>query len=376
MWIYSLKKEGGGVEVDKIRRKISKLKRQQMEEDRRKQTESKAKEEEIRDIGLNGFCNLHIVEARERQEREQREKEQKLARELEEPLKEPWRKISSKFEDPWTREFKEELLQKINAIKPAGGIKYFNILLLGQAASGKSSFFNTCLTAIINEDRLVTSSLIYQSSSRSVTTALEAIPMKTKEGKILPLRLFDCRGLNVEYGVPTEDIRAIVEGRVKSGYKINPVAPIDEDDPYYRKDPETKDRMHCVVYVANAENPAEQLTDHKTEEQLRYVRENLARQHLPQMVLFNKVDRLRISNTHNLRDIFRSQDVKDTCTKAAEYMQIPLTHVFPMANYHEENLPTLEKDILALFYLLTMMQRANDFILRLTKDDVPDDFYD
>ncbi|XP_061177166.1 interferon-induced protein 44-like [Saccostrea echinata] len=228
----------------------------------------------------------------------------------------------------------------------------------------------------MDDERLVTANLVYQKSSRGVTTALESFPMKTKAGGFLPVRLFDCRGLNIEYGVPTEDIRAIVEGHVKSGYQINPVAPIQENDPSYRKSPETKDRMHCVVYVANAENPSEQLMDHKTEEQLRYVRENLAKQHMPQMVLFSKIDKLRISNTHSLRDIFRSQDVRDTCTKAAEYMQIPLTHVFPMSNYCEENIPTLEKDILALFYLLTMMQKANDFIHRLTKDDVPEDFYD
>ncbi|XP_062613260.1 interferon-induced protein 44-like [Saccostrea cucullata] len=293
-----------------------------------------------------------------------------------EPLQNPWRTISAKWEDPWAKEFKQELLQKIITMRPDGDISYFNILLLGQAASGKSSFFNTCATAITNDDRIVTTNLVYQKASKSVTTALESIPMQTKEGKILPLRLFDCRGLNVEYGVPTEDIRAIVEGRVKSGYKINPVAAIDENDAYYRKNPETKDRMHCIVYVANAENPSEHLTDHKTEEQLRFVRENLASQHLPQTVLFNKVDKLRISNSNSLRDIFRSQNVRDTCTKAAEYMQIPLTNVFPMANYHEENLPTLEKDILALFYLLTMMQKANDFIKRLTKKDAPKDFYD
>ncbi|XP_056016518.1 interferon-induced protein 44-like isoform X2 [Ostrea edulis] len=200
--------------------------------------------------------------------------------------------------------------------------------------------------------------------------------MRKKDGKILPLRLFDCRGLNVVHGVPIEDIRLIIQGHVKSGYNINPVAPITEDDQKYRKDPEKKDLMHCIVYVANAGNPSEQLTDEETEKQIRHVREKIAVQHLPQLVLFTNIDKVRISNTNDLMDIFRSQGVRDTCTKAAEYMQIPLMNVLPMSNYHEENLPTLEKDILALFYLLTMMQRANEYIIRITKDDVPDDFYD
>ncbi|XP_062611518.1 interferon-induced protein 44-like [Saccostrea cucullata] len=117
--------------------------------------------------------------------------------------------------------------------------------------------------------------------------------------------------------------------------------------------------MHCVVYVDSVENHFEQLMNRKTKEQLRRLRENLAMQNIPQMVLFNKVDLLGISNT---RDIFRSQVVRDMCIKAAENMQIPLTNVFPMSNYFNEIFPILEKDILALFYLLTMMQTANDFI--------------
>ncbi|XP_056016850.1 interferon-induced protein 44-like [Ostrea edulis] len=238
---------------------------------------------------------------------------------------------------PWKREFEDELLSEINKITPVGGINYFNILLLGPAAAGKSSFFNTCSTALMDENRLMGNNQVYQGASKTVSTSVEAIPMRTKDGQVLPVRLFDCRGLNMVHGVPTEDIRMIIQGHVKSGYN---------------------------------------LTDEETERQLKHVRETLAIQHLPQLVLFTNIDKIRISNTNKLRDIFRSQGVKDTCNKAAEYMQIPLMNVLPMSNYHEENLPTLEKDILALFYLLTMMQRVRDYIKRITQDDVPDDFYD
>jgi hypothetical protein len=94
------------------------------------------------------------------------------------------------------------------------------------------------------------------------------------------------------------------------------------------------------------------------------------------MVLLTNTDRIKFSNTDDLRDIFRSRSVKDRCVGAAEYMRMPLMNVLPMSNYHEENLPTLEKDILALFYLLTMMQKANDYATRITKAKVPDDFSD
>ncbi|XP_061192162.1 interferon-induced protein 44-like [Saccostrea echinata] len=293
-----------------------------------------------------------------------------------EPLKKPWRMISAEVDDPWTSQFKEQLMEKIVNLEPAAGINYFNILLLGQAASGKSSFLNTCATAIEDNNRLITLSQVYQKASKSVTTSLEVFPLHTRNGQILPLRLFDCRGLNVEHGVPTEDVMLIVKGHVRNGYEINPEVSIKKENPKYREIAELKDRMHCVVYVTNAENPSEQLTDPKTEEQLRFVRETIASDHVPQIVLFSKIDKLRISNKDDLRDVFRSQGVRDTCYKAAEYMQIPLMNVLPMSNYHEENLPTLEKDILALFYLLTMMQRANDFVSNCAKVNVPEEFYD
>ncbi|XP_062575816.1 interferon-induced protein 44-like [Saccostrea cucullata] len=284
--------------------------------------------------------------------------------------------ISTEDGDPWTPQFKEQLLEKIVKLKPAAEINYFNILLLGQAASGKSSFFNTCATAIEDSNRLKTLSQVYQKASKSVTTSLEVFPLHTRDGQILPLRLFDCRGLNVEHGVPTEDIMLIVQGHVRNGYEINPEVSIKKENPKYREHAGLKDRMHCVVYVTNAENPTEQLTDPKTEEQLRYVRESITSDHVPQVVLFNKIDKLRISNRDDLGDVFRSQSVRDACYKAAEYMQIPLMNVLPMSNYHEENLPTLVKNILALFYLLTMMQRANDFVANSARGNVPEDFYD
>ncbi|XP_056016514.1 reticulocyte-binding protein homolog 2a-like isoform X2 [Ostrea edulis] len=337
------------------------------QEDFRKQREL---EEQLRELKLQQQKAEEALKEQKRKEAE--EKKRKYL----EPLKKPWREISNTWEDPWKQEFKDELLLKINAIKPAGGINYFNILLLGQAAAGKSSFVNTCLTAVMDGNRIIPKNQVYQSSSTSVSRCVEAVPMKTKDGNILPLRLFDCRGLDMEHGVPTEDIRVIIEGHVKNGYQINPLAPITRDNINYREHPEKKDQMHCIVYVANATNPSDHLTDPKTKEQIQYVKDKVAPQHLPQLVLFTNIDKIRISNTHSLRDIFRSQDVQDTCKNAADYMEMPIMNVLPMSNYHEEVLPTLEKDILALFYLLTMMQRANDYIIRITKDDVPDDFND
>jgi hypothetical protein len=57
--------------------------------------------------------------------------------------------------------------------------------------------------------------------------------------------------------------------------QINPCSPITEKDTKYRKNPEKRHLMHCVVYVAKADNPSEELTDERTKEQIRIVREEI-----------------------------------------------------------------------------------------------------
>jgi septin family protein len=72
-------------------------------------------------------------------------------------------------------QFKNDLLSRIQKIEPAGGIKYLNILLLGQAASGKSAFFNTCCTALMNDNRMITANQVYLHTNTSVSTTVRFI---------------------------------------------------------------------------------------------------------------------------------------------------------------------------------------------------------
>lgn len=87
-------------------------------------------------------------------------------------LREPWR---SHIE--WTSANKYKLLEDINRFKVKGGIQYLNCFLLGQAASGKTSFFNTSATALKDERRILAPLTVFKSSGKSVTTRVNAIDL-------------------------------------------------------------------------------------------------------------------------------------------------------------------------------------------------------
>ncbi|XP_048765776.2 interferon-induced protein 44-like [Ostrea edulis] len=282
----------------------------------------------------------------------------------------PWR---SHIE--WDDLNRKQLLEGINTFKVKGGVKYLNCLLLGQAASGKTSFFNTSYTALKDEGRIISPLTVFKSSGSSVTTKFETHPLHTKRNKALQLRIFDCRGLHDIQGVTAEDINLIVDGHVKHGYQINPVSSISHKDVHYRKTPKLKDMMHCVVYVVNAENPAAALAGEAAEEIFRDIRAKLGERRVRQLVLMNKVDRLRASLADDISDLFRSVEVKKKLYAVAKFMNLPEMHVLPMSNYHTEPVPTRDKDVLALTNLKTIMDCANDFVHDACDKNTPSKFY-
>jgi septin family protein len=82
----------------------------------------------------------------------------------------PWRSHIK-----WSPEHREKLLKEMYSFEVKGGIPYFNCLLLGQMSSGKTSFFNTCATALKDEGRLLNSLTIYTSDVGSVTSKVNKI---------------------------------------------------------------------------------------------------------------------------------------------------------------------------------------------------------
>lgn len=97
---------------------------------------------------------------------------------------------------------------------------------------------------------------------------------------------------------------------------------------------------------------------------------------VPQVVLMNKVDRLRASLADDISELFKSVEVKKKLDVVASFTNLPDMNVLPMSNYHNEPVPNTRKDILALTNLKTIMDYANDFVHTACAKDAPSDFYE
>lgn len=284
----------------------------------------------------------------------------------------PWRSHGI----TWSESERRQLLDDIYNFKVKGGIQYLNCFLLGQSASGKTSFFNTCATALKDEGRILRPLTVLRAAGSSVTTKFETHPLYTKSDQVLKLRIFDCRGLHDIKGVTDENIRLILDGHVKHGYEIAPDETIHHTDDHYRVDPQLGDKMHCVVYVVNAENPGAALAGNAATKIFEKIRRKVSQTHVPQIVLMNKVDRLRASLANDISELFRSEEVKKKFAAVANFMNLPDMNILPMSNYHSEPVPNRNKDILALTNLKIIMGSANDFVQGHGTSNAPSGFFD
>ncbi|XP_056016973.1 interferon-induced protein 44-like [Ostrea edulis] len=157
---------------------------------------------------------------------------------------------------------------------------------------------------------------------------------------------------------------------------FNPASPISHSDPYYREKPELKDMIHCVVYVVNAENPGLALAGEAAEKIFIDIKSKLGERHVPQVVLMNKVDRLRASLGDDISELFQSVEIKKKLDTVANFTNILEMNILPMSNYHNERVPNTNKDVLALTNLKTIMDYANDFVYNASDRNAPSGFYD
>ncbi|XP_055999322.1 interferon-induced protein 44-like [Ostrea edulis] len=287
-------------------------------------------------------------------------------------LPEPWRKIHPTETD--TPKIKDFYLRKIGDICRDKDRK-LNILLLGEGASGKSSFINSCATALKQKGTIARIAAVLEGCSDSVTKHLAAYALEIKDGDgqiRLPVRLFDCRGLlDEERGVQTEDIKYICDGHVKDQYKIQPGTPINPNDENFLKNPGEKNKMHCVVYVLDAKKiqSGDNFVRSTVKEQFKKVKEYLHTSRTLQLVLLTKIDRLGI---RHIVQVCYDRRVKECCEIASSVLGVPLDDVLPQANHCDETTSFVGKDLITLYNIWKIMERAIQFVQRASDKSVPE----
>ncbi|XP_048740059.2 interferon-induced protein 44-like isoform X2 [Ostrea edulis] len=274
---------------------------------------------------------------------------------------EPWRTIHPRATS--ISQMKDFYLRQIVDISHFQDAQ-LNILLLGQAGSGKSSFINTCRTALRQEGPISQIAAVLKGGSESVTKNLKAYPMTVKDGdghKELPVRLIDCRGLlDEKRGVQTEDIITICDGHIKNNYLIQPGNPINSDDPHFRVSPGEMDKIHCVVYVLDAQNRmGNGFVLENVKKQFVKVREELGLRNIPRLILLTKIDRLGIKH---IEKIFYDERVEKSCDEASSFLGFPQGDVLPQVNYCNDVIRNEVKDSITLFNIWTIIGKAKECV--------------
>lgn len=273
------------------------------------------------------------------------------------PMKEPWRYGD---ENVFTIEKKDLLLDGIDNINVPKQSQALNLCVIGYKASGKSSLINTFKTVVRNTGQVCTVVPAYGPNHGCTSRKLNGVTLKTlSSGKKIcaydtcgiqrePLR--NCNDTNTAL---MDDLKKTIAGHVMHEYEFQEIS-IQEKSDFYRKKSTLSDRMHCVLFVINAEQIQER-PDYNT---LLRVQHHLANENVPLRLVLTKVDKLHPGEPDQLSGIFHNRLLYDKVKKVKEIFSLQDCHILPIANYVNSDKQNLNQDILALLALDNILQET------------------
>ncbi|KAK9980638.1 hypothetical protein ABG768_000231 [Culter alburnus] len=270
------------------------------------------------------------------------------------------------YDRPWRSknwsEDGQKLLKTVTNFQPGNPeVNPLRILLHGPVGAGKSSFFNSVNSAL--QGRITTRALANSTLNAEKTFTLECKTYKVKNsdtGSFFPFTFTDIAGMDKTIGIKTDDIKKLLNGHINDGYTFNPVKPITEEDPKYNKNPILKDKIHCLVAVLPANTVSG--IDEKIIKQMREVREKARDLGIPQVIIMTKVDEVCPLVKNNLKKIYTSKKIKQKMEECSNSLGVPVSCIYPVQNYHEENTTNTTADILILDALKNIVNFANDYV--------------
>lgn len=262
------------------------------------------------------------------------------------PLPTPWREVEN---DVFSQTTKEQLLGKVNAIVPP--TEAINFIVIGKVGAGKSSFVNTLMTVLNNTVRICTIQAVYEPIEDSVTKKFSEVNLKTfRDGK--KIRIYDCCGfIKKDQNTLYNDLEKAITGHMKKNYQFQEKVEFDEKSEWYRKDPSISDKMHCVLFVVNADKPEDNFS-------ITTMHRRVALMNIPTRLILTKIDKLDMCNSGDLSDIFISKHPLEKIKEAKQIYNFRDCQIHPIANYVEGTTQNITQDVLTLLACIDIMEEA------------------
>jgi len=272
----------------------------------------------------------------------------------------PWRKFNEP--NPWSKSVYDDLKKEIctHKLLKSAGIKYFNILLVGQISSGKSSFFNTVesvfegfVTTRANAG-MVEESLTTQYRTYKVTaTDVNNKPIRFKFGDSMGLE-----GGNI--GLSPADVGKIMDGHAFDGAELSSGS-LKPGNPGYNDSPTLGDKIHCLAFVVDA--LGFKTLDDELIDKVKEIRKEANMRSLQPIVILTRIDQACEDVTaKDVTKVYNSSKIKEKVKEVSAGLGITEIMIYPVQNYSVQTECDQGIDILTLRALRQILRSSKSYL--------------
>ncbi|XP_042610380.1 interferon-induced protein 44-like [Cyprinus carpio] len=106
------------------------------------------------------------------------------------------------------------------------------------------------------------------------------------------------------------------------------------------------------------------MMNHDVFRKIREIREKASSLEIPQVIIMTRVDAVCPLVRKKLRKIYTSKKIKEKMQECSNSVGVPVSHIFPVKNYHDEIDTQNDMDVLILRALAPIVQIADDLVYR------------